>query len=127
MDNSVLIAILSISCPVLTLIIPTINSFITSYYSFKQENNKFFNNNKNNALKKFINSINIYLTEPDKMNKEKCYLSISELYCYFKIPDDFSYDDIFIGKNIDFNEVNKLIKNINNQSKSKKRNSLKNK
>ena len=97
MDNSVLIAILSISCPVLTLIIPTINSFITSYYSFKQENNKFFNNNKNNALKKFINSINIYLTEPDKMNKEKCYLSISELYCYFKIPDDFSYDDIFMS------------------------------
>lgn len=127
MDNSILIAILSISCPVLTLIIPTINSFITNYYSVKQENDKFYNKIKNDALKNFINSINIYLTEPDKMNKEKCYLAVAELYCYFEIPDDFSYDDIFSGDDIYFDDVNKLIKNINNQSKSKKRNSLKNK
>lgn len=127
MNNSILIAVLSISCPVLTLIIPTINSFVTNYYSAKQENNKFFNKIKNDALNNFINSINIYLTEPDEMNKEKCFLAITELYCYFKIPNDFNYDNIFIGKNIDFDEVNKLIQNINIQQKHKKQNLTKNK
>lgn len=127
MDNSVLIAILSISCPVLTLIIPTINSFITSYYSFKQENNKFLNNNKNNALKNFINSINDYLTSSTETNKNKCFLAITELYCYFKIPDDFSYNNIFINKEVDFDVVNELIQSINNQQKHKKQNLSENK
>lgn len=127
MNTSILIAILSISCPVLTLIIPTINSFITNYYSVKQENDKFFNKIKNEALNNFINSINVYLTEPDKMNKEKCFLAITKLHCYFKIPKEFHCNDIFTGEDIDFEEVNNLIQAINNQQLHKKQNLVKNK
>ena len=80
MNKDALIALLSISCPVLTLIIPTINSFISNSYLLKTENDKFFNKIKQDTLDNLINSINSYVIEPTDKNKQICFLAISKLY-----------------------------------------------
>lgn len=127
MNTDTLIAILALSFPVVTVIIPTITTYLSNIYLIKIENNKFINDNRNKALNNLINSINEYLTEQSTSNKEKCFLAITSLYCYFDIPDDFDYSYIFSGKDIDFNEINKLIQAITNQTKHKLIKVLKNK
>ena len=127
MSQGTLIAILSLACPVLTLIVPTITSYINNIFLIKSENDKFFNGIKHKALDNFINSINVYLVNPSPVNKNKCFLAITELYCYFDIPKDFYYKHIFVANQVNFTEVNELIQAIKNPKKQKLLNLSKNK
>lgn len=116
MDTNVLIAILSISIPLVNLFVPLVNNVIDKIFQNRKDEIEYSRSNKINCLNEFLNSLKDYSVNPTTENKHKCYICYINLHCYYTLrdnSDDFEY--IFSGKNIDFDYIDELVRELKKQ------------
>lgn len=116
MDTNVLIAVLSISIPLVNLFVPVVNNLIDKIFQSRKDEIEYSRSCKINCLNDFLTSLKDYSTNPTDENKNRCYIFFINLHCYFALDEKNDwFDYIFAGSKIDFEYVDGLVKRLKMQ------------